>query len=39
MTGDDPVVTATIALAHANEFADYRTRLELMEDEARRERR
>jgi hypothetical protein len=36
VTGDDPHVTARIALAHLNEFADYYTRLELMEEEARR---
>jgi hypothetical protein len=33
----NPVVTAKIALAHLNEFADYYTRLERMEDEAKRE--
>ena len=27
VTGDDPVVTGKIALAHLNEFADYYTRL------------
>lgn len=37
VTGDDPVVTGKIALAHLNEFPDYYTRLERMEDEARRE--
>jgi hypothetical protein len=36
VTDDDPVVTAKIPLAHLNEFADY-TRLERMEDEAKRE--
>ena len=33
VTGDDPIVTAKIALAHLNEFADYYTRLEVMEAE------
>lgn len=37
VTNDDPVVTGKIALAHLNEFADYYTRLHLMEAEARRE--
>ena len=37
VTGDDPVVTAKIALAHLNEFADHYTRLERMEQEARRD--
>ena len=37
VTGDDPVVTGKIALAHLNEFADYYTRLERMEEEAKRE--
>jgi len=36
VTGDDPVVTGKIALAHLNEFADYYTRLERMEEEAKR---
>jgi hypothetical protein len=36
VTGDDPVVTAKIALAHLNEFPDYYARLERMEEEARR---
>ena len=35
VTDDDPVVTAKIALAHLNEFADYYTRLERMEEEAK----
>jgi hypothetical protein len=34
VTGDDLAVTGKIALAHLNEFADYYTRLEKMEDEA-----
>ena len=37
VTGDDAHVTGKIALAHLNEFADYYTRLERMEEEARRE--
>jgi hypothetical protein len=37
VTGDDPVVTGKIALAHLNEFPDYYTRLERMEQEARRD--
>ena len=36
VTDDDPHVTAKIALAHLNEFADYYTRLEQMEEEAKR---
>jgi hypothetical protein len=34
VTGDDPVVTGKIALAHLNEFPDYYTRLARMEEEA-----
>lgn len=34
VTGDDPIVTGKIALAHLNEFPDYYTRLEKMEREA-----
>ncbi len=37
VTGDDPVVTGKIALAHLNEFPDYYTRLEKMEEQAKRE--
>ena len=37
ITDDDPVVTGKIALAHLNEFPDYYSRLELMEDQAKRE--
>ena len=37
VTGDDPITTGKIALAHLNEFADYYTRLEKMEDEAKRD--
>jgi hypothetical protein len=38
VTGDDPVMTGKIALAHLNEFPDYYTRLERMEEQAKRER-
>ncbi|MDD4238718.1 MAG: hypothetical protein PHT62_09210 [Desulfotomaculaceae bacterium] len=34
VTGDDPLVTGKIALAHLKEFPDYYTRLKKMEDEA-----
>jgi Protein of unknown function (DUF5661) len=37
VSDDDPQVTAKIALAHLNEFPDYYTRLERMEEEARRD--
>jgi DNA-directed RNA polymerase alpha subunit len=37
VTDDDPHVTAKIARAHLNEFADYYTRLERMEEEAKRD--
>jgi DNA-directed RNA polymerase alpha subunit len=37
VTNDDPHVTAKIARAHLNEFPDYYTRLERMEEEARRD--
>jgi hypothetical protein len=37
VTGNDPLLTGKIALAHLNEFADYYTRLEKMEREAERE--
>jgi hypothetical protein len=37
VTGDDPIVTGKIALAHLNEFADYYTRLERMEQDAKRQ--
>ena len=36
VTDDDPLVTGKIALAHLNEFPDYYTRLERMEEEALR---
>ena len=34
VTGDDPVITGKIALAHMKEFPDYYERLERMEREA-----
>jgi hypothetical protein len=37
VTGDDPIVTGKIALAHMKEFSDYYERLEQMEREAERE--
>ena len=37
VTGDDPIVTGKIALAHMKEFPDYYERLERMEAEAERE--
>jgi len=37
VTDDDPQVTAKIALAHLNEFPDYYTRLERMEEEAKKD--
>ena len=37
VTGDDPVLTARIALAHLREFPDYYHRLREMEAEARRQ--
>jgi hypothetical protein len=37
VTGDDPIVTGKIALAHMKEFADYYERLERMEEEAKRD--
>ena len=36
VTDSDPVVTGKIALAHLKEFPDYYTRLERMEEEAKR---
>ena len=39
VTGSDPIITGKIALAHLNEFPDYYTRLERMEEEAKRELR
>ena len=37
VTGNDPILTGKIALAHLKEFADYYTRLEKMEREAEEE--
>lgn len=37
VTGDDPIVTGKIALAHLKEFPDYYVRLERMEEQAKRE--
>jgi Mn-dependent DtxR family transcriptional regulator len=37
VTDDDPQVTAKIALAHLNEFPDYYTRLDRMEEEAKKD--
>jgi len=34
VTGDDPLITGKIALAHLNEFSDYYDRLEKLEEEA-----
>ncbi|MCX6384559.1 MAG: hypothetical protein NTV16_08840 [Actinobacteria bacterium] len=34
VTDDDPLMTGKIALAHLNEFPDYYTRLDEMENEA-----
>jgi len=34
VSGDDPIVTGKIALAHLTEFPDYYTRLAVMEREA-----
>ena len=38
VTGDDPILTGKVALAHLNEFADYYTRLTKMEREAKEKR-
>ena len=35
VTNDDPIMTGKIALAHLNEFPDYYTRLEEMEEAAK----
>ena len=37
VTDDDPLVTGKIALAHLHEFPDYYTRLEQMEEQAKRD--
>ena len=36
VTGDDPATTGKIALAHLNEFPDYYTRLDDLEEAAKR---
>ncbi|WP_308302480.1 DUF5661 family protein [Peribacillus deserti] len=35
VTGDDPIITGKIALAHLNEFPDYYKRLKTLEEEAK----
>lgn len=35
VSDDDPIITGMIALAHLREFADYYTRLQKMEKEAK----
>lgn len=35
VSGNDPIVTAKIALAHLNEFPDYYTRLDKLESDAK----
>ncbi len=37
VTGDDPILTGKIALAHMKEFPDYYARLERMEQQAKRD--
>jgi hypothetical protein len=37
VTGDDPILTGKIALAHIKEFPDYYERLERMEEQAKRD--
>jgi hypothetical protein len=37
VTDDDPLITGKIALAHLHEFPDYYTRLEQMEEQAKRD--
>ena len=39
VTGNDELVTGKIALAHLNEFPDYYTRLDQMEEQAKRDQR
>lgn len=36
VTNDDPITTGKIALAHLNEFPDYYTRLNKLEEEAKK---
>ncbi|MBU2539871.1 hypothetical protein KJ786_01790 [Patescibacteria group bacterium] len=35
VSNDDPLITGKIALAHLNEFSDYYTRLDKLEEEAK----
>ncbi len=35
VTGDNPLITGKIALAHLNEFPDYYKRLKILEEEAK----
>ena len=35
VTGDNPIITGKIALAHLNEFPDYYKRLKVLEEEAK----
>ena len=37
VTGDDPILTGKIALAHMKEFPDYYERLERMEQQAKKD--
>lgn len=37
VTNDDPLITGKIALAHLNEFPDYYTRLDKLEEEAKKD--
>jgi Protein of unknown function (DUF5661) len=37
VTGDDPILTGKIALAHMKDFPDYYERLERMEQQAKRD--
>jgi len=39
VTNDDPLITGKIALAHLNEFSDYYTRLDKLEEEAKNARK
>lgn len=36
ITDDNPIMTGKIALAHLNEFADYYTRLDRLEEQAKK---
>jgi hypothetical protein len=39
VTGNDPILTGKIVLAHLNEYDDYYTRLKKMESEAKEQHR